>query len=91
MSENTPNDVAWELDARGLNCPEPLMLVRNKVRTMEIGERLRVVATDPTTTRDLQNFCRFLKHEMEFSDIRQSDSNAGVEEFVYVIRKGTGA
>lgn len=52
------------LDACGLKCPEPLMLVRNKVRSMRSGEVLLVRATDPTTERDLNHFCQFLGHEM---------------------------
>ena len=54
----------FELDATGLVCPEPLMLVRNKVREMEPGQVLHVLATDPTTKRDLDNFCHFMKHQM---------------------------
>ncbi|NCF33041.1 MAG: sulfurtransferase TusA [Proteobacteria bacterium] len=56
--------VQKELDARGLNCPEPLMLVRNQVRGMRSGEVLLVRATDPTTERDLNHFCQFLGHQM---------------------------
>ena len=48
------------LDASGLVCPEPLMLVRNRVREMRTGEVLHVVATDPTTERDFTHFCRFM-------------------------------
>lgn len=52
-----------QLDARGLRCPEPLMLVRNKVRELQSGDMLHVLATDPTTERDLQQFCQFMKHD----------------------------
>lgn len=54
----------FEIDTTGLKCPEPLMLVRNKVREMADGEILRVVATDPSTHRDFTNFCRFLGHRL---------------------------
>ncbi len=40
------------------------MLVRNKIRTMESGSVLHVCASDPTTQRDLENFCRFMGHEI---------------------------
>ena len=53
-----------ELDASGLVCPEPLMLVRNRVREMQGGQVLHVLATDPTTQRDLEQFCRFMRHDM---------------------------
>ena len=83
-SQNPPaSPPAKQLDARGLKCPEPLMLVRNQVRAMAAGECLEVRATDPTTTRDLENFCRFMKHEMISSDTEG-------DEFVYLIRKGEG-
>ncbi len=58
-----------ELDAIGLRCPEPLMLVRNKVREMAAGEIIYVRATDPSTDRDFRNFCRFLGHEMVASEL----------------------
>ena len=45
-----------QLDARGLRCPEPLMLVRNKIRELPDGNVLHVLATDPTTERDLEHF-----------------------------------
>jgi tRNA 2-thiouridine synthesizing protein A len=53
-----------ELDTQGLLCPEPLMLLRNCVREMQIGEVVHILATDPSTQRDFENFCRFMGHEM---------------------------
>ncbi len=53
-----------ELDAQGLLCPEPVMMLHKKVREMAAGEVLKVVATDPSTTRDIPKFCHFLKHEL---------------------------
>lgn len=69
------------VDTRGLWCPEPLMIVRNKVRDMNSGEELFVQATDPSTHRDFTNFCRFMGHEL----VEATESD-GVLEFV--IRKG---
>ena len=60
-----------ELDAVGLRCPEPLMLVRNKVREMAVGEVLHVRATDPSTHRDFLQFCRFVGHELLRADVDQ--------------------
>ncbi len=72
------------LDARDLKCPEPLMLVRNRMRTLAPGQCLRVLATDPTTTRDLTNFCRFMGHEMVSSD---TDGFVETGQLVYLMRK----
>jgi tRNA 2-thiouridine synthesizing protein A len=69
------------LDAIGLVCPEPLMLVRNQVREMSSGQVLHVSATDPSTGRDFRNFCRFMGHEL--LDEQQCGST-----YHYWIRKG---
>ena len=52
------------LDATGLYCPEPVMLLHNKIRDMADGEVLQVLATDPSTERDIPKFCRYLGHEL---------------------------
>lgn len=52
------------LDAQGLRCPEPVMMVRKTVRTMQTGETLLIIADDPATTRDIPGFCRFMEHEL---------------------------
>lgn len=68
------------LDTQGLLCPEPLMLVRNRIREMNPGEVLHVTATDPTTHRDFANFCRFMGHEL-------IDARVDAEILEYWIRK----
>lgn len=70
-----------QMDATGLFCPEPVMMLHNKVRDIAVGELLRVIATDPSTQRDIPKFCAFLGHEL----IEQ-----GAEEncYWYLIRKG---
>ncbi len=69
------------LDATGLSCPEPLMLLRGQMRKMAAGERIRVMATDPSTHRDFSDYCRFLRHELLYY------SQDG-EVFEYVLEKG---
>ncbi|MGD8415417.1 MAG: sulfurtransferase TusA [Pseudomonadales bacterium] len=78
---DTPHTADAVLDARGLVCPEPLMLVRNRVREMGSGEVLHVQATDPSTGRDFTNFCRFMGHEL-VAESRDGDV------LNYWIRKG---
>lgn len=70
-----------QLDAKGLICPEPLMLVRNRVRDMHSGAVLFIEATDPSTGRDFTNFCRFMGHELLQEDQRG-------EVYHFWIRKG---
>ncbi|MCX2981462.1 sulfurtransferase TusA [Halieaceae bacterium IMCC14734] len=68
------------LDARGLLCPEPVMLLHNKVRDIAAGEILQVLATDPSTTRDIPRFCEFLGHDLV------AQEQVG-QEYHYTIRK----
>lgn len=69
------------IDALGLLCPEPLMVVRNLVREMQVGQVLHVLADDPSTKRDFANFCRFMGHEM----LAQQERDG---RFEYWLRKG---
>lgn len=70
-----------ELDARGLYCPEPVMMLHNRINDVAPGRILRVIATDPSTTRDIPRFCQFLGHEL----VSEAEQNG---EFVYLIRRG---
>lgn len=74
--------VASELDARGLNCPEPVMMLHAEVRKLAVGECLSVLATDPSTQRDIPKFCNFLGHELLAQEARPDG------EYYYLIRKG---
>ena len=69
------------LDASGLFCPEPVMLLHNAVRDVATGAVLKVVATDPSTRRDIPKFCRFLGHEL----LQQQERDG---QLIYFIRKG---
>lgn len=68
------------LDASGLNCPEPVMLLHNKVRDLPAGGLLKVIATDPSTQRDIPKFCLFLGHELLQQTIEAN-------RYLYWIRK----
>lgn len=69
-----------ELDARTLFCPEPVMMLHNKIRDIAVGEILKLIATDSSTTRDVPKFCVYLGHELLHSE-QQGD------EYIYLIRK----
>ncbi|WP_122572596.1 sulfurtransferase TusA [Pseudomonas viridiflava] len=81
MSESTESlTVDAVLDASGLFCPEPVMMLHQKVRDLPAGGLLKVIATDPSTTRDIPKFCVFLGHEL-------IEQHAGDGTFLYWIRK----
>lgn len=70
------------LDARGLRCPEPVMMLHKAVRALGDGQVLEVQATDPSTTRDIPKFCHFLGHALLLAD----EPEPGL--YRYRLRKG---
>ncbi len=68
------------LDAIGLRCPEPVMMVRLNIRKIASGETLLVKCDDPSTTRDIPSFCRFMEHELVAKQVVE-------KPYLYVIRK----
>lgn len=72
------------LDAKGLYCPEPVMMIHNKIRQISPGQTLQVIATDPSTVRDIPKFCVYLDHEL-----LQQDESEGL--YTYLIRKNVNA
>ena len=70
------------LDTSGLRCPEPLMLLRNRMRALAAGTRVHAIATDPASVRDFEQFASFLGHEI----IERSTTD---ECFEFLIEKGT--
>lgn len=71
----------YQLDAIGLRCPEPVMMIRLQVRKMEDGETLAILADDPSTTRDIPSFCRFMQHRLVAQNIDEIP-------YQYLIKKG---
>jgi len=61
-----------KLDAIGLRCPEPVMMVRLTMRKMKDGDTLLIIADDPSTTRDIPKFCVFMEHKLIKSETEQS-------------------
>ncbi|AIW20426.1 MULTISPECIES: sulfurtransferase TusA [Vibrio] len=69
------------LEAEGLRCPEPVMMVRKTIRNMQEGEILLVKADDPSTTRDIPSFCRFMDHQLIAAQTEELP-------YQYLIKKG---
>ena len=53
-----------ELDARGLNCPLPILRAKKALTDMQSGQVLRLVATDPGSVKDFQAFCKQTGNEL---------------------------
>jgi len=57
---NTPQLI--EVDATGLDCPMPLLKAKRALNTMEVGQQLRVLATDRGSVRDFRVFAEQSGH-----------------------------
>ncbi|MFT3757528.1 sulfurtransferase TusA family protein [Thauera sp.] len=58
-------DFDKEVDARGLNCPLPILRAKKALAEMQPGQVLRVVATDPGSTKDFQAFAKQTGNELQ--------------------------
>ena len=69
-----------QLDARGLNCPLPILRTKKALTDMTSGQVLKILATDPGAVRDFELFSKQSGNALLSSD-RESD------EFVFFMRK----
>ena len=53
-----------EVDARGLNCPLPILRTKKALNDMDSGQTVRVVATDPGSVRDFLAFAKQTGNEL---------------------------
>ncbi|UZE94641.1 sulfurtransferase TusA [Alkalimarinus alittae] len=73
--------VSHRLDTKGLYCPEPVMMLHTQIDDLAAGDILEVLATDPSTKRDIPKFCAFLGHEL----LEQGEKES---IYYYLIQKG---
>jgi tRNA 2-thiouridine synthesizing protein A len=69
-----------ELDARGLNCPLPILRSKKALTDMQPGETLKIVATDPGAMKDFQAFAKQTGHELVYA-------NEENKELLFLLRK----
>jgi tRNA 2-thiouridine synthesizing protein A len=69
-----------ELDARGLNCPLPILRAKKSLTEMQSGQVLRIVATDPGSVKDFQAFAKQTGNEL----LSHSETN---KEFTFLMKK----
>lgn len=69
-----------EIDAIGLLCPLPVLKARKRLKGMEAGQILRLIATDPAAVVDVPHFCFESGNEL----VSQTDEG---ETQIYLIRK----
>ncbi|NOY16584.1 MAG: sulfurtransferase TusA family protein [Gammaproteobacteria bacterium] len=75
------SDFDQELDARGLNCPLPILRAKKAINGLESGQVLRIIATDPGSVKDFEAFAKQTGNEL-----MESAENGG--EFTFLMKKG---
>ncbi len=69
-----------ELDARGLNCPLPILRAKKSLADMQPGQVLRIIATDPGSVKDFAAFAKQTGNEL----MEQSEAN---KEYTFFMKK----
>ena len=68
------------LDARGLNCPLPILKAKKALTELTSGQLLKVVATDSGSVRDFQAFAKQTGNEL-------LEQRTQGEEYVHILRR----
>ena len=74
------SDFDLELDARGLNCPLPILRAKKTLNSMTGGQILKIVATDPGSVKDFEAFANQTGNELV-----ESSEQGG--EFFFLLKK----
>jgi tRNA 2-thiouridine synthesizing protein A len=69
-----------ELDARGLNCPLPILRTKKAIKELDSGQVLKVVATDPGAVKDFEAYCSQSGDEL----VEHSEDNG---EYTFYLKK----
>ncbi len=73
------------LDARGLNCPMPLVNARKEVGKLELGQVLKVMATDRGSLADFQGWAKVAKNMQLVA--QEAESTDGVNVYVHYVKR----
>lgn len=68
------------VDAKGLNCPLPILRAKKALKDMPAGATLEVQATDPGSVKDFEAFCHSTGHEL-------LESRQDGKTYIYLIRR----
>lgn len=69
-----------ELDAKGLNCPLPILRAKKAIAALASGQTLKIEATDPGSVKDFDAFCKQTGNELV-------SSNEEGGNFIFFIKK----
>ncbi len=69
-----------ELDARGLNCPLPILRCKKALAEISAGQVLKILTTDAGSVKDFQAFCKQTGNDL-------LSFNEGANEYTFFMRK----
>jgi TusA-related sulfurtransferase len=69
-----------EVDARGLNCPLPILKAKKALSGLASGQTVRIISTDAGSVRDFQAFAKQTGNEL----VEQQTEGA---EFIHLMRR----
>ena len=72
--------IAQKVDARGMNCPLPILKTRKAINLISSGEILEVTSSDPGSVKDMASFC-------EQTGNRLVSSNEADNSYIFLIEK----
>lgn len=91
-ADDTPDSPAFEVpdgvvevDARGLNCPMPVIELAKAIRELEVGTTVHLLATDSTSRVDVPVWCRMQRQRLVHAGERKEPS--GQVEYDYLVEK----
>jgi len=69
-----------ELDTSGLDCPMPILKLKQALKSMQSGERVRVIATDPGSQSDFPAFAAQTGHHLLEATVIE-------DKYIYLLEK----
>ncbi len=84
MTENTTYEISQRIDTCGTRCPIPLLRAKQALKSMNEGEYLEVLASDPSAKPDFDAMLKHLTHELVSY---HSETNPKRVD-TFIIRKG---
>lgn len=74
------SDFDKELDTSGLNCPLPIIKAKKEINTMDAGQTLKIISTDPGAVKDFESFANQTGNELLSTEEKDN-------KFYFLIKK----
>lgn len=79
MRTDGSDNQAFQVDARGLICPQPVLMLREALRAAAPGTRVELLASDPLARVDVHAYCARTGHRVVHEEARNGESRFVVQ------------